>query len=1846
MAGPYEAGIVRVVGGDGGTMGTGFIASAGLVVTCAHVVVKAGAGPGQHVRLVRHSDGASWLGTVAEEWWGGEQNDDVAVLRVQEAPAEAALLLGSPDLSADRWLWTYGFPAAKPIDGMSGSCRVVGPAREHGYAVHVIESDQVTKGYSGAPVVDEKLGVVVGMVVSITAAREVVAGIGEKAKFPAPFDPGGRQGRTAFMIPAATIRQRCPELELRNRSPYRGLDVLENPDFYYGRTRAVEQLTDSLREHEIAVLVGNSGSGKSSLLRAGLHTALFRSSGVLADRLRCDMVPDADPLSALVQSLADGRPAHEAWVPEDELDDEPGAEDDAGSGGRNENTAHSAPEPSPAARETLGRLAEALTVDPTGTTDGATATVAFPDLREQAARRLRTMSPDAAAEVLAGTVPTRLLLLVDQLERLYTACDQGTADHFVDILLALTRHGAAVGMALRADFYGRALRHTGLANALTKAQLTVLPMSHEELRQAIVMPARRQRRQVQGGLVERLIADVRGRPGALPLLQLTLEQLWKRDAHTGVLTLGSYLELGGDDIPVRHDARGGISRQGVAGAVYRAAEETWYKKLTAEERRVAPAVFLRLVATEKDFGDTAAAGGVLTARRAWLDEWDVTARSVIAKFVQARLLTLRSDPVSGQPAVEIAHEALLEAWPMLANLVSNHKKFAAWYGRDFAPAFQLWANHDRREEFLLPKPITEAARKWCEELPDLMAGPARAYVQASVERIEREQENAWRVRRTADESRSTLWATRALRHDEPKSALALALAAGRLEHPSPTALQALAEVAYRPGLRDELRFGHTAPVWAVAQRAGVLVTAAADKTVIVWDPVTHRTVRTLQGHSGHVRAVALSADGRVAVSGSDDRTVIRWEVTTGRILGRYEGHQGAVLGVAVTPDGGQIVSASADGTAVVWDAPSGRTLHRLTGHRDVVAGVAVGGAEGAVTATCSSDGTVRLWDTLTGELRRTLTGHEGPVWTVAVDRLGRRAVSGSADRAVIVWNLGTGRPEGPPVPTVRHRAGVWGVAFGPDGRTVVSGAADHTVAVWDTAGRLLRSFEVGRAVNGVALDETAHVVFCAGDDHSVTAWRTGSGGNVFDLGSHRAAAGAVALSGDAGLAVVGCANGDLLVWNTVDRSSTRLESRGRQDPVVDVALSRDGLGVLTLSASGALVRRYTGQPARGPDDGARVHPATVVGMALSEDGRICLMATDEGAAYVGSPFGEPHWRRVHKRGVTCVAVDGTGDTLAAGDADGHVHVWTGPGHRHRLLDGRHSTGVRDVAVSGDGAIALSADGAGRVAVWGLASGEPAQHLDGTDLTVRAVGLSHDGGRALMRTDDGGTIVLDLATWELHRLGGPGAPTSASALSADGQCVLTARDCAELGVWAAGRGDVLRVLPPLGRTRALAVGADGRFALVGAEDGGMTLWDLDGGELVERWHDHECNGLALSADGTLAIGASEVLPLLVWDFRAGVQRMLSGHTEAVRCVALTPDGQVAVSGSVDHRVILWDAAQGEFVRSFQAHNDTVHAVAVSPDGQLVVSGSQDASSIIWDVATGGVRHRFGHESAVLAIALSPDGALVACGTADGAVFLCSPADGSRRVLVGHTEAVRAVAFSPDSRFVVSGDERGGVFVWDVTTGQGVRDFTAATSAVIGLECAADDSGMIMISASAEGEIRVWRLHSHAELLAWAYENRLIHRFTCAERSALIMEPGCDPLGNPPPETPVPSVVPLTRAALRPVVESALLHRPGAPSLAAGVRVFDAVQAGRSREWQVAEPCGRMTIDIAAEGIDLDPRITLYGRNGDVLAEGRALEGRRSRIGPVDIGAAGDCTVVVEGCQDGPAGGYTVLLTRED
>jgi hypothetical protein len=233
-------------------------------------------------------------------------------------------------------------------------------------------------------------------------------------------------------------------------------------------------------------------------------------------------------------------------------------------------------------------------------------------------------------------------------------------------------------------------------------------------------------------------------------------------------------------------------------------------------------------------------------------------------------------------------------------------------------------------------------------------------------------------------------------------------------------------------------------------------------------------LRSLEGHTHWVLAVAVSPDGRTIVSGSDDRTVKVWEAESGRLLRSLEGHTGGVNAVAVSPDGRTIVSGSDDRTVKVWDAHDGRLLRSLEGHTSGVNAVAVS-PDGRTIVSGSADRTVKMWEAESGRLLRSLEGHTDWVQAVAVSPDGRTIVSGADDRTVKVWDAHDGRLlrslEG-------HTSGVNAVAVSPDGRTIVSGSDDRTVKVWDTAsGRLLRSLE-GHTdrVNAVAVSPDGRTI--------------------------------------------------------------------------------------------------------------------------------------------------------------------------------------------------------------------------------------------------------------------------------------------------------------------------------------------------------------------------------------------------------------------------------------------------------------------------------------------------------------------------------------------------------------------------------------------------------------------------------------------------------------------------------------------------------------------------------------------------------------------------------------------------
>ncbi len=680
MSEDLTTGIVRILNSAGTTVGTGFVVSGeGLIATCAHVVEAAAARPGGTVRLVFRKTGEERKARVEPDWWRPVEAEDVAILRL-EGPLSAdvaPLPLGS-SAGAEGHFSTFGFPEAKPVEGMAGRCEVIGRTTEAGFPVFQLRSSEVSPGFSGAPLWDGDLGVVVGMVVSITRP-----------------DPYGRMIETAFVIPVETLRQVCSALRLREGEPYRGLQVFEagHANLYFGREAATGELLQALSERDAVLLVGVSGSGKSSLVRAGLEKKL-RAQPLpgLAERVRCLVLPGSEPLINLVLALSQ-------------------VEGLAQGATRIESVVRAFGLPGDA-------LAEAN--------------------RAATAQALNARPPRALAAALRACAPPQgLLLIVDQFERLYTECDDETLqDRYIRMLLAATGDSVIVLLALRADFYGLALAHPGLEQLVRQGgQVTLGHMTEDDLRAAIEKPARTLGRSFESRLVDSLVNDVSGQAGDLPLLEFALTELWQEDNQKGVLTLVTYEALG-------YPAPDGRRFPGVQGAIARRAKAVW-QGLDEAERRAARRVFLGLVIP----GPVDERGGLAedSGRRAWRAEWDEPARRVVEKLVAARLLTTGQDPFSGQPTVEVAHEALIRAWPRLQRWLADYCPFVRWFEGELAPFLRRWLDQRQHPDLLLPAAMLAQAQQWLEQYPDGLSGPPAEYIRASVQK--RDQERAARERR-------------------------------------------------------------------------------------------------------------------------------------------------------------------------------------------------------------------------------------------------------------------------------------------------------------------------------------------------------------------------------------------------------------------------------------------------------------------------------------------------------------------------------------------------------------------------------------------------------------------------------------------------------------------------------------------------------------------------------------------------------------------------------------------------------------------------------------------------------------------------------------------------------------------------------------------------------------------------------------------------------------------------------------------------------------------------------------------------------------------------------------------
>ena len=1214
---------------------------------------------------------------------------------------------------------------------------------------------------------------------ALRAALERATSAAPADRPPSPTDLAAAV-RRALLAPGPS--EPVAERPMSTHNPYKGLRAFEEtdaPDFF-GREDLVGLLVERLAEKgdasRLLALVGPSGSGKSSVVSAGLIPAL-RVGGVPGSEewFIATLNPGERPFDELEQALLGVAIGESASVTE-----------------------------LLASRLGLGPIVERIL--PLG---------------------------------------TQLLIFIDQFEELFTLVQDDVArQRFLDLIAATIGDQTArvrVVITLRADFYDRPLRHERFGRHLAARTQAVPPLTPEELERVIRQPAERAGLHLEQGLVARIVSEMSERPGALPLLQYTLSELWeRRDGRS--LSLHAY------------DASGGIM-----AAVGRRAEQL-VRELDADGREVARQLFLRLVELGEGTPDT--------ARRVPTSELQAVAtdrrrmEAVIESFARFRLLLFDRDPETREPTLELAHEALLRAWPRLQQWVDEARDDLRQQRRLAAAAAQ-WLEAGRDRSFVLTGGRLDQMQHWAASTRVLLAPAEQEYLAASLAeqqrlQAEEEQRQAQQVilerraigrlralvvtlglgallagglsvfalsesQRAAREARvatarEVAGAAVANLDVDPERSILLALAA--VDHTRSAdgtvlreAVEALhrAVVASRAVLTVHDEGGYLA--WADSHDLGsIFVTQGPEDSGIVnvRNALTGDVLRSWRAHDIDVNDVALSADGSLLATTGDDGRVRIWAPNTqtevaslagpagGEVWGPSFSPDGSLLAAnwsyededtgvtrvldvdtgetvleiadlgtpwrtAFSPDGARLAVGFAGGpVALVFDVGTGEELLGLEGHEGPLRDVAYS-PDGRWIGTAAGDGTAKVWNAQTGVLRFTLFGHGEGLTDLDWSSDSERLITGSLDGTAKVWEISEAGPrELGSLGSQDLGGGVGGVVFSPDGSRVITAQnGDHAVKVWDLSiagdAEWLNLPAPAGALGGIAMSSASAELVASTADGSIAVWDLETARIRLEESQHREMVLAIEVSPDGSLIASAGIEG-VRVWSAATGElhySIPLAEDEEHGWVQTVAWSPDGTLLATASVAGSVTIRD-----RGGNEQAVLPEGPGVGVyaaRFSPDGR--LLATSvkhaEGERYDAALHHVSIWDWQTQSRVSTIptsslglAFNPAGTLLVTSNVDGgYAEIWDlTSGESQGRLAG-HTGTVGDAAWDPDTSrnwIATASNDA-TVRLWNATTGVNELVLRGHQAPVWQVRFSPDGSRLASISSDGTVRVwaLDL-----------------------------------------------------------------------------------------------------------------------------------------------------------------------------------------------------------------------------------------------------------------------------------------------------------------------------------------------------------------------------------------------------------------------------------------------------------------------------------------------------------------------
>jgi WD40 repeat protein len=1232
------------------------------------------------------------------------------------------------------------------------------------------------------------------------------------------------------------------------RSPYKALkrfDV-DDSEYFFGRYQLTRELQATLETSNLVLVLGASGSGKSSVVRAKLIPEFLAAGSHRHDFV---FTPKDDPFQALYESL----------IGRDKV-------------GPDKNYCFSE-----------AKAQFVLEGKPKGK----------PDVLAQVVRQLKGNDAE-------------WLIFIDQFEELFTRCTN--LDQRKTFIQSITQiaeskdRSVKVVLAMRADFLGEFNPYPQFGKIVQRQIHLVNEMPEDELELAIKGPAAKHGVRFEPGLAKEIISDVQGQAGSLPLMQYTLDRLWDYEVNLDkladrTLNTQNYQALG--------KVRGALEQHvneiyGTFSAIAQQATKQIFlslvKVFTTEgiEKRVSQSVARSQLqgAALPDTIDRLINENLLV--------------SSSKNLSQAAVPTPSGKALDSEATIEIAHEILLTSWTKLQDWIQEAQATLLVKSR-LVEDMGRWHEHQQADQELLKSSVLAKVLELKEKhLFELQAVPLsaaeEAYISAS-QRFQKQELN--RARRVAFGASMgavlmagvALFAAIQLRKAEMgQIQTSVALSAAKLANNQSLeadiesiragkalqqswwqklwadpelALSVLVQLQQTGNTgqeRNRLK-GHQGGVRRVvfSPDGSKLATSSEDGTARIWDSAG-QPLAELKGHQGIVWSVVFSPDGSQLATSGEDGIARIWD-SAGQPLAELKGHQGTVYSVVFSPDGSKLATSGDDGIARIWDS-AGQPLAELKGHQGTVYSV-VFSPDGSKLATSGDDGIARIWDSA-GQPLAELKGHQGTVYSVVFSPDGSKLATSGDDGIARIWDSA-----GQPLAELKgHQGTVYSVVFSPDGSKLATGGQDGTARIWDSAGQPLAELKGQQGdVNSVVFSPDGRQLATIDDDGTARIWDS-VGQPLAELKGHQGIVWSVVFSPDGSQLVTSSEDGTARIWDSAGKSLAEL--KGQQGDVNSVVFSPDGSKLATIDDNGtARIWDSAGQPLAE----LKGQQGDVNSVVFSPDGSKLATIDDNGTARIWDSAGQPLAElKGHQGTVYSVVFSPDGSQLVTRGEGGTARIWDSTGKSLAELK-VHQGIVGHVVFSPDGSQLAAIDKDGTARIWNNA-GQPLAELKGHQGTVYSVVFSPDGSKLAAIDKDGIARIWDSAGQPLAELKGQQGTVYSVVFSPDGSKLATSGDDGIARIWDSG-GHLVELKGHQGIVWSVVFSPDGRQLVTSDDDGTARIWDSAGQLLAElKGQQGIVERVVFSPDGRQLVTSDDDGTARIWQIW-GIDELLSRQCDWVQ-----------------------------------------------------------------------------------------------------------------------------------------------------------------------------------------------------------------------------------------------------------------------------------------------------------------------------------------------------------------------------